>query len=150
MNGPVRRLTVANCARCGACCYPITTRWTKKRLAEASTDAHDKAFVRRFWRRISRAQALAIRPELPFVPGECYYRCEAFDPGTCGCSAHNRRPPICSNFPWYDDGDDRQQLRIADLPLCSYWHDIPRHLWEPGVDPLPSPPNDVRPEHVRG
>jgi len=52
------------------------------------------------------------------------WTCDRFDPETWLCTAYEERPPICSDFPWYDrpaghvDGG-RWPLR------CTFWADRP-------------------------
>jgi Fe-S-cluster containining protein len=70
--------------------------------------------------------------------GRGYYTCDAFDPVTRLCTAHNERPDTCRGYPWYDAGTATHELPSR----CSFWHDVPRSQWPPDADPLPSPPND--------
>jgi Fe-S-cluster containining protein len=54
-------------------------------------------------------------------------RCDQFNPDTRQCEAHDDRPRVCSEFPWYGRSPhDPDSRGIADSlsPRCSYHADV--------------------------
>jgi Fe-S-cluster containining protein len=54
-------------------------------------------------------------------------RCDLFDPAVRLCGAHDRRPPICRGFPWYDSPRRAWAgtgSAAALSPRCSYNADV--------------------------
>lgn len=58
--------------------------------------------------------------------------CEHYDPAHQMCRAYDRRPPVCSGFPWYrrEPGDGGAE------PRCSYWLDVAPAARPEGYRPL--------------
>ena len=52
------------------------------------------------------------------MPG---FQCSAFDRETRLCTAHEHRPPICRDFPWYEQSDRTPRFS----PRCTFWADVP-------------------------
>lgn len=50
------------------------------------------------------------------------FACRFFDKTTRMCTAHDKRPPICQGYPFYDQ-EPTSQMRLP--AKCSYWADIP-------------------------
>jgi len=49
------------------------------------------------------------------------WTCDAFDPDTRLCTAHDDRPPLCREFPWYDDEPGGTSVSVR----CSFLLDLP-------------------------
>ena len=64
--------------------------------------------------------------------GQVLLACENYDPAHQMCRAYDRRPPVCSGFPWYgrEPGDGGAE------PRCSYWLDVPPADRPEGYRPL--------------
>lgn len=131
-----------DCAGCGDCCDPVWLGMTGLELA------HDLAIIAA-GRRASTADGetnlrfiaehmvpLAAQPEtyvdgLPAAgSGMVAWKCDAFDPATRRCTAHDTRPPICRGYPWYGDAPpaDTDAKGAALYPGCSHRWDL-----EPGA-----------------
>ncbi len=125
--------TEASCARCGDCCDPVTSSHALEDLAD---EAPSTAFIKKHWHPIKRAEVIRRWPEFADVVEQGhFYECDAFDPVTRLCTAHQNRPPVCKNYPWYG-----QEPTVRGLPLrCSYWSDVEVELWPAGAQPLPVP-----------
>lgn len=52
------------------------------------------------------------------------WTCDRFDPVARLCLAHDERPPICSDYPYY--GRAIGSLVEFDSPRCSFWADAPK------------------------
>ena len=126
---------MAECNRCGACCWPIETSWTKREIAQRNTPLGDKEFVAKHWRRIRQDVALQRIKERyadadslvwdgvrKALKGGRYYECDQYDPGTKTCGAHDTKPPICRSFPWYNEPPVPHRLYC--LPNCSFEADL--------------------------
>lgn len=113
------------CARCGDCCDPVhlavdqrdlVDRW-REYVADGGQQPQagsDIAFILAHW------------TELEHKDIGTTYRCAFFDPDTRMCTAHDQRPPVCRDFPFYDQPGNPQNLESrADGPWCSYWLDVP-------------------------
>ena len=151
----------ASCAQCGACCDPVlfdddtyrTLRtWTSEALRDAADPATEAGWAH--WREHgwddSRELAVAwFRPDgtgranADFVTahwhalGDGEYRCDAFDPATRLCGAHDARPPVCRGFPWYSDGPTPEGAAgLTGIPQCSFLADVPPGDRPEGSRPL--------------
>lgn len=129
------------CARCGNCCDPVHLAPDQAAkidvVVELMTDVYspgctlnpqdERAWMIEHWHEIRRDD-----------DGGVAYRCDQFDPETRACTAHNDRPPVCRNYPFYDrPGDPRELGRPnADGPSCSFWLDVPPAERPAGVRPL--------------
>jgi len=114
---------MTECNRCGECCENMPLNLTKRQLravlAEASGDAGDAAqrdleenarFILGHWHR-SGGGGTRTR-----------YSCDAFDPASRLCTAHDERPPICRGFPWYDRPPGTRKVRLP--ASCSFNADV--------------------------
>jgi Fe-S-cluster containining protein len=63
-------------------------------------------------------------------------RCDAFDPATRLCTAHEDRPPVCRGYPWYGEDPAGSSRALALYPECSYLIDAPPSLRPEGSRPL--------------
>lgn len=64
-------------------------------------------------------------------------RCDQFDRETRTCLAHDRRPQVCSGFPWYGiskGGDWWQSVADQLPPRCSFNADVPGRRMLPIVE----------------
>lgn len=129
-------MTSLGCAACGGCCDPVhlgvSQRDTLDRWRQYVADGgeppepgYDLAFILAHWHEISR------------YDGGARYRCDRFDADTRQCTAHEDRPPVCRDFPFYDRPGDVRALGFpGDEPACSYWLDVPAADRPEGVRPL--------------
>lgn len=116
------------CARgCGDCCDPVFLTADQVARADYWADAvvdvfaghtprpgSDAAFIAEHWHEIERLPS-----------GSARYRCDFFDAELRECTAHDKRPQVCSGFPWY--GEQPHQGRVSGR--CSYQWDLPgRHV----------------------
>lgn len=120
----------ASCAACGSCCDPVTIEagvflgCTARARSEEPASEND-LFIAQHW------HPLYGWPEEPST--WIAVRCDAFDPVTRLCTAHEARPPVCSRFPWY--GGTPEPGRLPYLH-CSYQADIPPGERDPDARPL--------------
>jgi len=110
---------MTECNRCGDCCENMPLNVTKKQLRRyLATEAtrpggprnvdHEAnaRFILTHWHR-SGGGGTATR-----------YSCDAFDPLTRLCTAHEERPPICQGYPWYGRTPTSVTVRLS--ARCSY------------------------------
>ena len=105
---------MGKCKMCGICCKTIYLGVSPERVEDMAkyTDSSmthtDAKFIRENWIPLSRAQALEINPRLVLEIDQkaqgkfYYYSCTKLDPLTNLCTVRDSRPPVCSNYPWYD------------------------------------------------
>ncbi len=149
---------MTECARCGDCCVRIQPNtgpetWEKSAAAgDPRDDANWPQWLSAGW--VDRVKAAKHYESACFVSTfwsanpDGTYKCDAFDADTRLCTAHEQRPPICRDFPWYG----RDPLEDTAPPLatypdgrpllplrCSFWADVPSDRWPAGTEPLPSP-----------
>ena len=147
----------ASCAGCGACCAVIGVGITIEDVRHTFMDIlrgedfttrdgtaqhaglvlQERAFLLANWSPVTPEEAQAIDPRIAAMGERSFYVCGQFDAQTRRCNAHERKPSVCSGFPWY--GGQPNNYALAAFPRCSYWHDVPRDQWPEGIDPLPSP-----------
>jgi len=116
-----------SCNQCGDCCRVIVLSRTPEQLAEvvvAGDTVGSAAFIAQHWHPVSSEEALAIFPEyaqsyLDSGHPWHFYTCDQFDPGTNRCLAHETRPPVCSDFPWYG-GDPVGRYLHPAYRTCGY------------------------------
>ena len=121
---------MTKCSRCGDCCEAIPFQRTKKmidkHLAESvlsDKNEYSLKFIKKYWRRISRKKFVAIHPEAANTSSPYFYTCLKFDAVARLCMAHDERPAICSDYPWYDIDPVRQEFH--GIPArCSFWEDV--------------------------
>lgn len=61
------------------------------------------------------------------------WSCDAFDPVERLCTAHEDRPPVCSNYPWYGRAPVKGPVTN---PRCSYLLDLAPADRPAGARPL--------------
>lgn len=119
-------MTSLGCAACGGCCDPVhlseSSRLNIERLAALDLaelnepTRADVEFTAEHWTEIRRD------PD-----GGAAYSCDRYDPNTRLCTAHDDRPPVCRNYPFYGRPGDPSSLGLTPGggPDCSYWLDVP-------------------------
>lgn len=146
---------------CSACCDPVpfsagehetVTTWSAAAMEAAGTpdprtDDGWAWWLEHGWDDAERDKAIwrtdpagSWRQDADFIAahwtpdGDDGCKCDVFDPATGLCGAHDARPPVCRNYPWYGDEPDAE--RAACLPpQCSYLAEVP-----PGDRPQGSRP----------
>jgi Fe-S-cluster containining protein len=64
-----------------------------------------------------------------------HWTCDAYDPEHGTCTAHEDRPPLCRDYPWY--GEQPSADRAAHFSRqCSYLADLPPDQRPDGARPL--------------
>ena len=112
------------CNRCGDCCDPVQTSWTKKQVREIKGTVPSREYILEHWHRISRGEAIRRRPALKEIGrGVYFYECDQFDPVARLCKDHENRPPICSRFPGYGD-EKASPSTFKYLPRCPYRNEV--------------------------
>lgn len=130
----VAPVTSLGCARCGSCCDPVhlgadqaalVEEWRAYVAAGGSTrPGSDPAFILAHWHEIERSSSGGTR-----------YRCDRFDPDARTCTAHEDRPDVCRDFPWYGEKPGEAGARSLDR-VCSYLLDVPADQRPTGSRPL--------------
>jgi Fe-S-cluster containining protein len=119
----------AGCARCGECCDPAWIRVSDFERLPGLLGTEDEGpnarFITEYWHPAGEAE----------VDGWMPVRCDAFDPQTRLCTAHENRPPVCRDYPWYDDGPTAERGGHMG-GQCSYLADLPPDQRPEGARPL--------------
>lgn len=123
----------AGCAACGRCCDPVVLLhevFTAQVAAARRDDVRDQpnaVFIAQHWHPVSARVDPdgVVRMDL---------RCDAFDPETRMCTAREKRPPVCREYPWY--GDDPADVARYLHPECSYLLDVQPSARPEGARPL--------------
>ena len=120
------------CARCGDCCEHIMANADPylivDRIAEGDP-GEDFAFIFAHWDVTAGPDRL----------GRYTYRCRRFDTETRTCTAHDDRPHVCRDFPWYEDAGDVQKMAERSQYVherCSFHRDVPPDLRRSDARPL--------------
>lgn len=133
------------CNGCGDCCDPVNlspgqweriTEWGRWYSYSDDNVVSDETLmsnegygdlplaVRRAKEQTNRATLIfAYRHWTPIDPEDLLnVRCDKFDAVARACTAHEERPPICRDYPWY--GEEPWQERASCLPeRCSFRSD---------------------------
>lgn len=153
---------MTSCAKCSACCDPVpfsayehetVTAWSGAAMKAAGTpDPRDDDgwawWIEHGWDAAERDKAIERtdpagrwRQDADFIAahwtpdGGDGCKCDVFDPSAGLCGAHETRPPVCRDYPWYSDPPDAE--RAACLPVqCSYLADVPPADRPEGSRPL--------------
>ena len=127
----------ATCARCGDCCETI---WLSREARESieqtiagfpgpitPPETPNAAFLLEHWTEVERDEQ-----------GSSRYVCDAFDPQTRLCTAHETRPPVCQGYPWYGLPWYGHAPRALEglSSRCSFWADVPAEERPARVRPL--------------
>lgn len=123
----------AGCAACGHCCDPVHLDPTVAfDLVLGDPDNPSVAWFRDHFESVGISGSHLL------------FKCDAFDPNTRLCTAHERRPPICRGFPWYGRAPNARTLAEL-IPVdthqgaalgCSYLADLPPGWRPPNQRPL--------------
>lgn len=123
---------MTDCARCGSCCDPVILMFDpQERAAERlgsgepledwSTQQYE--FFRDHWTSTS-----TFEDDLDGEPVTVHrVRCDQYDPDTRSCMAHDTRPQVCSEFPWYGrdpNSEGSRHIAHALAPQCSFNADV--------------------------
>ena len=135
----------AGCARCGECCTRITLNADPRPFSTAALAGMPDPRTEdgwAYWREhgyedSARDDVLYAydpagrkRADADFVAAhwaetcDGHWTCDAYDPGHAVCTAHQDRPPLCRDYPWYGEepGPDRSEHLFRQ---CSYLADLP-------------------------
>lgn len=141
---------MTDCAKCGACCEDIycgisegklNTYGHMERYIDPNTDEGWERWKavgyldedRDEWTAIynnpnerNRVDATFIMDHWHRIEGkENRWTCDMFDSKTRLCTAHDSRPYICSEYPWYGRTPERYDGDATTLPkACSYNADV--------------------------
>lgn len=129
---------MTQCNGCGRCCDPVVLPFTQddaRRAARGEMLPENRRWVIEDLTPIPRRQGInatadymtaggktvyGIKGE-PVVLFSHFFTCKWFDTETRTCEAYDRRPPICSGYPWYDDEPDDSKTIPKE---CSYNADV--------------------------
>lgn len=108
---------MTDCSRCGNCCENITISFDP--MAEDLGDWGERGqvdllFIREHWHRRDGFTTFT-------------YSCDQFDPKSRLCTAHESRPPVCRDYPWYGrPPEERSSTVVAKemSPQCSFNADV--------------------------
>lgn len=134
--------TGSPCDGCGRCCRAVSLDYSKRDLvaiaarekARLDRDPHspqradierlvrDVRFVQRWFRRLSRAEAITRQPALASseYDGRAFYRCLALD-ADGRCTRHAERPFLCEGYPWYGSAPSSRLLVVRP---CGYEREV--------------------------
>lgn len=119
---------MTECARCGRCCDPVILLFDpQERAAEvfADPESSDDNLLNAAWMQDHWAVVHSYEDDDGDVVRRV--RCDAYDPETRLCGAHDQRPPVCSDFPWYGKPSSEwagsAQAAALD-PQCSFNADV--------------------------
>lgn len=124
------------CNMCGKCCEAITLNIAPEELAnhrkrnpkEDGTEG-DYAFASIHFHPISNEEAFKrnsvhrLHVESGMFNGIHFYECDMYDQETHKCTAHESRPNVCRNYPYY--GRDLSYGEWFYDPDCPYIDDAP-------------------------
>ena len=147
----------AGCAQCGSCCTHIwltvdPRKWSTRALANIPDPRTDEGWA--YWLEHSnyadenRDDAIRrynpdgrMRADADFVAAhwtencDGYWTCDAYDPERGTCTAHEDRPPLCRDYPWYGREPDAEGASHL-YKQCSYLADLPPDQRPEGARPL--------------
>lgn len=106
-----------SCMNCGHCCRLIIMPINHEEFLIRQNREAEFTFIRTNWTVISVEQALKIQPELRFctkkvLDKKTFLSCQLFDPVSNKCTNYNKRPKICSDFPYYGEKLKASELRV--------------------------------------
>lgn len=101
--------------------YPKQITENPERIKKAQEHIANANFMMRYW--MKHIEWVRISPRGSVVG----FSCPFFDTDTRLCTAYEKRPPICSGFPWYGKDPAEQAANPMTRPSerCSYWEDVP-------------------------
>ncbi|MGN6243251.1 MAG: YkgJ family cysteine cluster protein [Motilibacteraceae bacterium] len=122
---------MTECSRCGDCCERIVYPWAPEAVADLLAQSvlpeemrRDLEFVRDHWHYLGdhRSAEDGARNGVPADDPAVspVYSCDAFDPVSRLCTAHDARPSVCDGYPWYG----RPPAANVLSPRCSFTADV--------------------------
>lgn len=121
---------MTECAKCGDCCEAISIGCAIERVLDDEDTPErvrvDLAFMREHWHLLPG-----------YAADNPHYSCDQFDHESRLCTAHETRPPVCRDFPWYErpEGDKGREVIARSLsPRCSFNADVPGRRMLPIVE----------------
>lgn len=135
---------MTECSKCGDCCDPVIVTFdpavdAAERLAKRGDEMEDWArYQYQFFLDHWTSESTFVVEEGGGQEVTVHrVRCDQFDRETRTCLAHDRRPQVCSGFPWYGrpEGDNlRQPVADSLSPRCSFNADVPGRRMLPIVE----------------
>jgi Fe-S-cluster containining protein len=103
------------CNRCGKCCEAISFAYSLEEMKEYADNGNkDAVFIIENWVEISEEEAFKINPFLQlqikrfrekglhkFINGK-FYKCNQYNNHSKLCLAHDNKPKVCSDYPFYN------------------------------------------------
>lgn len=90
---------MTECSRCGDCCDPVTLSTIMyQALYDENPDIivkmdeknqYTREFAQKYWHLVARTDKTML------------IKCDFFDKTNRLCTAYEKRPAICSDYPWY-------------------------------------------------
>jgi Fe-S-cluster containining protein len=125
---------MTECNRCGDCCESIWLNTTKTRMRQSMVavdpDIDPDVWIAIGWTvesaRRARENAKFLLQHWHRSSGggkNIRWSCDAFNSETRLCEAHDERPAVCRDYPWY--GGAPKEGVLNKLPKCSFWADLP-------------------------
>lgn len=112
---------MTDCSRCGDCCERI---WSVPPAVVEAMLARPPSLAMTRVEQSNYATALFVTEHWTATQvsvSSARWSCDAFDPDTRLCTAHEARPPVCSGFPWYG----QEPTLTKELhPRCSFNADV--------------------------
>lgn len=133
---------MTSCNGCGRCCDPVVLPYTQDDARRAPLSGpgmmypENRRWVLEDLTPIRRRDGLTLTND--YMPGgktvvtqvatgrteilfSHFFTCKWYNRETRACEAYDRRPPICSGYPWYDAPPDDTKT----IPLeCSFNADV--------------------------
>lgn len=117
---------MTECNGCGACCNPVRYDVASLRQRMTEHEPSDEWYV------MNQANIDFILAHW-HDNGDATATCDHFDPATLLCTAHDERPPICADFPFYNG--EPTNLPLSGFTLCAFYADLPEDArpadWQP-------------------
>lgn len=89
-------------------------------LEQTKKNYEDATFIVKHWTRIEKEEAVGLMPLLSDQK-KYFYTCNMLDKETRLCTAHDERPPVCRDYPWYDRKPSGKSLVSK---RCGFWYDV--------------------------
>lgn len=120
---------MTECNQCGDCCEVIPFYMTKEELLQTRyrdwQNQYNVAFIYEHWHTIRKDHPRY--KELFGLDEAKYYlmTCDMWDKETRLCTAHENRPAVCSDYPWYNNDPGQLGSDPYLSKNCSFWVDVP-------------------------
>lgn len=124
---------MTECNKCGDCCEVIPFFLKKEDFANKRykdyQNQYNQAFIIEHWHRIS--DHTRYEELFGVSPKNFLYTCDMFDKENRLCMAHDDRPNVCSDYPWYNKSVPNGDPYLSKN--CSYWEDVSDEIREVAV-----------------